>query len=392
MQGQRHAEIAGAGLAGLAMAAALGKRGWSVRVHERGHELREIGAGIMVWANGLAALESLGAREEATARAEPLQFWELFDERERLLQRDWMHPESNDLFGILRTDLHRALHNAALRAGAEIVTDSQVASAAADGTLTLRSGERLKADLVVGADGVNSRVRSTIGIPTRVRDLLDGCGRHLIPRRPTDIKGSVHEVWDGGRRVGIVPCTPDEVYVYMCCPIQDIEGREQTFARDTWIKSFPHLGDILERIPDGGRWASFADTKVETWSRGKVAVVGDAAHAMSPNLGQAACMAMCNAVALGQALDVTDNDVRKALEMWERSERPITDLTQRYSRFYGAIGTHWPRRLLTARSALVWGIARSPRLQRHINAAAYHTPSIDSRGASNGHAKTAVPA
>jgi 2-polyprenyl-6-methoxyphenol hydroxylase-like FAD-dependent oxidoreductase len=391
MDGQRHAEIAGAGLAGLAMAAALGQRGWSVRVHERGSELREIGAGIMVWSNGLAALESLDAREEATARAEALDYWELFDERQRLLQREWMHPERNDLYGILRTDLHRALHNAALRAGAEIVTDSHVVEANPVGELVLRGGQRMKADLVIGADGVNSRVRSSVGIPARVRDLLDGCGRHLIDRRESDPKGSVHEMWDGGRRVGIVPCTPDQVYIYLCCPIQDIEGREQTFARETWIKSFPHIKDVLERIPDGGRWASFADTKAETWSRGRVAVVGDAAHAMSPNLGQAACVAMSNAVALGQALEATGNDVERALELWERSERPITDLTQRYSRFYGAIGTHWPRRMLSARSALVWGIAKSPKLQRHINAAAYHTPSIGG-ASSNGHAATAAHA
>lgn len=373
---KRHAEIAGAGLAGLAMAAALGQRGWSVRVHERGAELREIGAGIMVWSNGLWALQQVGAYDEAFQRAEPLDFWELYDEKRRLLQREWMHPERNDLFGVLRTDLHRALHKAALRAGAEIVTDSHVAGATPAGELILRSGERLRADLVVGADGVNSRVRTSLRIRSTVRDLLDGCGRHLIPRLPTDPKRSVHETWDGARRIGIVPCTPDQVYIYLCCPTRDVEAREQTFSRETWIASFPHLKDVIERIPDGGRWASFADTKVATWSQGRVALIGDAAHGMSPNLGQAACVAMCNAVALGQALDVTGGDVPRALQMWEKRERPITDLTQRYSRFYGAIGTHWPSRLLSVRSALVWGIAKSPRLQRHINAAAYHTPSL----------------
>ena len=162
MDGQSHAELAGAGLAGLAMATARSQRGWMVRVLERGSELREIGAGIMVWAIGLAALEELDAREEATARAEALDYWELFDERKRLLQREWMHPERNDLFGILRTDLHRALANAAVRAGAEIVTDSHVHAAEPEGVLVMRDGTRIQADLVVGADGVNSRVRQTV--------------------------------------------------------------------------------------------------------------------------------------------------------------------------------------------------------------------------------------
>jgi 2-polyprenyl-6-methoxyphenol hydroxylase-like FAD-dependent oxidoreductase len=390
MEKQPHAEIAGAGLAGLAMAASLGQRGWSVRVHERASELREIGAGIMVWSNGLWALQQVGAYDEATARAESLDYWELYDERKRLLQKEWMHPERNDLFGILRNDLHRALHNAALRAGAEIVTDSHVAGASSNGELVLRGGERLKADLVIGADGVNSRVRASLGINAHVRDLLDGCGRHLIERREDDPKRSVIETWDGARRIGIVPCTPELVYIYLCCPTKDVEAREQTFNRETWVSSFPHLKELIERIPDGGRWASFADTKVDTWSSGRVALVGDAAHAMSPNLGQAACVAMCNAVALGQALEVTGNDVPRALSMWEKSEREITDLTQRYSRFYGAIGTHWPRRLLAARSALIWGIAKSPRLQRHINGAAYHTPALADRASSNGHTPVAA--
>ena len=84
---------------------------------------------------------------------------------------------------------------------------------------------------------------------------------------------------------------------------------------------------------------------------------------------------MANALALGQALDATD-DVPRALEAWERSERPVTDATQRHSRIYGKVGITWTSHLLDLRSGLVWLLGRSERLQKKTNAAAHHFPSI----------------
>jgi 2-polyprenyl-6-methoxyphenol hydroxylase-like FAD-dependent oxidoreductase len=373
---KRHAEIAGAGIAGLTTAIVLGQRGWSVRVHERGSELREIGAGIGVFQNGCWALQQIGAFEEATRGAEPLQRWELFDERRRKLQDVWMMPGVTESYAILRTHLHRTLADAAVAEGAEIVTDSPVREATPDGGLVLDSGRRLQADLVIGADGVNSKVRQSLGLTKKVKDLEDGCGRHLIVRKPMDPKLGQEEHWDGARRAGVVPCAPEQVYIFLCCPTRDVAAREQTRSRDAWVESFPHLRDVIERVPDGGMWAPFMDVSVHSWTSGRVALVGDACHSMAPNLGQAANVAMCNAVALGQALDACDNDVERALGVWEASERAITDNTQRYSRFYGTIGTRWPRPLLDARSLLIWGIARSERMQKRINVGAFHQPNV----------------
>jgi 2-polyprenyl-6-methoxyphenol hydroxylase-like FAD-dependent oxidoreductase len=379
-----HAEIAGAGIAGLTTATVLGQRGWTVRVHERGPELREIGAGIGVFQNGCWALHQIGAFEEATKDAEPLQRWELYDERRRKLQDVWMMPGVTESYAILRTQLHRTLANAAIAAGAEIVTNSPVKGATPDGELELQSGDRLKADLIIGADGVNSRVRESLGLTKRVKDLRDGCGRHLIVRKPSDPTLGQEEHWDGARRAGVVPCAPDEVYIFLCAPTKDVPATQQERSRQPWIESFPHLRDVLERVPDGGVWAPFMDVSVHSWIRGRVALIGDSCHSMAPNLGQAANVAMCNAVALGQALEATDNDVGRALSLWESVQRDITDTTQRYSRFYGTIGTHWPRPLLDARSLLVWGIAHSTHLQKRINGGAYYTPDVAAHVRQNG--------
>ncbi|GAA1788709.1 FAD-dependent monooxygenase [Planosporangium flavigriseum] len=371
----RHAEIAGAGMVGLAAAAALARRGWSVRVHERNAELREIGAGIAVWSNGVYALREVGAYEEAVAGTDRIDHWQLRDEKNRLVQEEWLMSGVSESYAILRPRLHQALANAARRYGAEIVTGSPVAGATPDGKLLLESGEALPADLVVGADGVGSRVRDSLGLARRVRDLHDGCGRHLIPRLPDDPNDMMVERWNGGRRIGIVPCTKDQVYIYLCCPEADVAGRNQSHDLSTWIETFPEFARYIKRIPPGGVWRSFADAVVTNWSRGKVALVGDAASAMSPNLGQAACVGMVNAVALAQALDAY-LDVETALAKWEQAERPVTDSTQKYSRFYGWIGTHWPRPALGVRSALIWTLAHSKHMQQRINVAARHVPAV----------------
>jgi 2-polyprenyl-6-methoxyphenol hydroxylase-like FAD-dependent oxidoreductase len=376
----RRAEIAGAGLAGLTAAAVLAQRGWKVRVHEQGEGLREIGAGIYLFENALRVLEEIGAYDDLAARAEQIFDGDLRDHNDRLvIRRNERRAVNSRLFVALRSDLHGALARAATAAGAEIVTGSRALAATPDGRLELASGFGDRADLVVGADGVHSRVRDSLGLATSIVDLQDGCGRHLIPRTPSDPVQRTFEAWNGGRRVGVAPASRDWVYVFLCCPSGDIAGRrQQPFDTEEWVRSHPAYADQLRRIPrhPEGRWLTFYDVRCRAWSSGRVAILGDAAHAMSPNLGQGACTAMSNALALGQAVTGRD-DVPAALRMWELSERPYTDRTQRYSLRYGRVGTRWPQRLLDVRSRIVPVVARSPRFRRAMSQAAEHVPRLE---------------
>jgi 2-polyprenyl-6-methoxyphenol hydroxylase-like FAD-dependent oxidoreductase len=373
------AEIAGAGLAGLTAAAVLAQRGWRVRVHEQAPELREIGAGIYLFENALRVLEEIGAFGDVAARAEQITDGDLRDHADRLVIRRNERQSVQRLYVAVRGDLHAALARAAVAAGAEIVTSSLALAATPEGRLEFASGFGDQADLVIGADGVHSRVRDSLGLARSITDLQDGCGRHLIGRTGDDPVNRTIEVWNGGRRLGVAPASRESVYIFLCCPSTDIGGRaQQPFDSAEWIRTHPAYASQLSRIPrhPEGRWLTFYDVRCRAWSRGHVAILGDAAHAMSPNLGQGACTAMSNALALGQAVSA-DHDVPAALRRWEASERPVTDHTQRLSLIYGRIGTRWPRPLLDVRSRLVPVAARSPLVRRSLSRAAEHVPHLD---------------
>src|SRR5262249_9780064 len=194
---KRHAEIAGAGFAGLTAACALAQRGWSVRVHERGERLRTTGAGIYIYENGLRVLAAVGAYEQAVRGAPLVHTREVRDHRDRLISVH--HWKDSRVFSLVRQTVIDALAAAARRAraeivtrspapsaGAGIVTGSVAAGASAEGELVLAHGRKLKADLIIGADGSNSAVREAVGLLSKRQYLVDGATRLLIAKAPQE--------------------------------------------------------------------------------------------------------------------------------------------------------------------------------------------------------------
>lgn len=371
----RHAEIAGAGFAGLTAAAALAQRGWSVRVHELGDRLRTAGAGIYIYENGLKVFEALGAYEAATRDAFPGRVREMRDDANTTVARiEWPPDGPLRMYSIVRQHCIDALAEAATKAGAEIVTGSEVAGAHSDGELVLRDGRRLKADLVVGADGVHSPTRESLGLVRSWKSLPDGAIRLLIPRthdERTRTDSQIYvEYWSGPRRVLYTPCSDDWVYLALLMLNSDDEARRIPVDVAAWSRSFPHLESLFPRIGDRGRWDPFLVIRLKRWSGGRVAIIGDAAHAMAPNLGQGGGCGMMNGLSLAVYLDRHD-DVAAALDNWERSERPLTEHTQRLSTIYG-----WPTTWPPWFRAWAYDLAhKSAWLNRQRLRTANHTPT-----------------
>jgi 2-polyprenyl-6-methoxyphenol hydroxylase-like FAD-dependent oxidoreductase len=150
----------------------------------------------------------------------------------------------------------------------------------------------------------------------------------------------------------------------------DVVAKAVPIETAAWIDWFPHLSDLITRIGEEGRYDRFEYIKLKRWSANRVAVLGDAAHALPPNIGQGAGCAMMNALSLGVFLDRYD-DIPAALAAWERQERPITDHTQRVSVFLG-LPTTWPAPL---RRGFFQLAGRSKWLIRQRTRTADHQPT-----------------
>lgn len=341
-------------------------------MHETAPDLRMFGAGIWLWENGLRALEAIGAFEQTVARTRRISAWERRDAKHRLLLRAEF-SEGDRLYIPPRAHLYDALLNVAAKAGVEIETNSSVVRASAAGEIEREDGTRFKADLVVGADGHRSQLRESLGLTKSFRSKTEGCTRLLIPRAPGETSTVSVEWWSGHRRLLVCPASDETIYVCLALGIDDERGRAVPVDKDAWLHSFPHLGDVIERIGSEGRWDVLSEVVCTAWSSGRAVVVGDAAHAQPPNLGQGANLAFANSLALAAVLDEA-RTIESGLRDWEQRQRPITDHTQRWSNLYGAVCEHWPSWLSDVRSFVVWGTGRSRWLDRKLSRAARHVP------------------
>ena len=338
MAQKRHAEIAGAGFSGLTMATALAQRGWTVRVHERSPEVRAFGAGIWIWENGLRVLANVGAADDAFADCTPALRYLERDARQRIIRDMPLALADSEsgvrMFCVTRQQLLMALYGAATRSGVEVVINSEVVAAQPDGRLETADGKIYRGDLVIGADGVNSKVRDSLGLLRSRHAHVEGGIRVLVPHEPgygSSVEGqSLRSWWSGKRRLLYTPCTSEVFYLCFTGQVKDGEASQVPLHKESWVRHFPFMEDMIDRVEGEQRYDIFETVKLESWHKGQVAVIGDAAHAMVPGLGQGCGIAICNALSLANQL--RDNEeIDSALAEWEMQWRPNTERTQLWS-------------------------------------------------------------
>ena len=340
----RHASlpvlVAGGGIGGLAAALALTRRGLDVKVLEQAPELGEIGAGVQLGPNGFAAFDALGIGPTARAHAVYTDEMVMIDALdETLVGRIPVGEAFRQRFGnpyavIHRADVHLSLLEAARASGRiEVLTSTPVARVEpSEGGVTVidAHGGRHHGQALIGADGVKSAVRAQyVGDAARVSGHV--VYRAVIDRQdfPADLRWNAASIWVGPDcHLVHYPLRGGEQYnVVVTFHSRQPEEWSVTEGSAQEVLSYfegicPRARQLIELPKSWKRWATADREPIGQWTFGpgnRTTLLGDAAHPTLQYLAQGACMALEDAVTLGEALRVHDNDFAAAFEHYQRS-------------------------------------------------------------------------
>jgi 2-polyprenyl-6-methoxyphenol hydroxylase-like FAD-dependent oxidoreductase len=300
--------IAGAGIAGLTTAIALQKLGIQTIVFEAAPALKPIGAGITLAMNAMRSLALLGVADQVTAAGQIMDSFTIMDARGNVMS----HVDNQKLhatYGVHNIAIHRAtLHQVLFDQLTEgtVVTGKKVVGyeETTHGILVrFEDGDTFESDYLIATDGVHSPVRRQIYPDAKPRYAGYTCWRSVMTNPGVPLPGP-SETWGANGRVGLVPLPNNQIYWFLCqnAPQNAPEMRNSTSA--DLLERFRHyhspIPQILEATPrESIIWSDIIDLKpLPNFACGKVLLLGDAAHATTPNLGQGACQAIEDAAVL----------------------------------------------------------------------------------------------
>jgi 2-polyprenyl-6-methoxyphenol hydroxylase-like FAD-dependent oxidoreductase len=351
--------IIGGGIGGLTAARALQQRGVRAHVYERAPELREAGAGIWLPPNAMQVLERLDLAADVQRAGDPIARIELWDARAGRLQTiglgELAARAGHTIVAIHRGVLQRILARA-LQAGTIHIGRTFVCAWEKDGgrvRARFEDGTEVEGSLLVGADGLRSALREHVvpGVPLRYSG--QSSYRALVPfELPAALGGASREVWGPGRRFGFSSIGGGLVYWYATwdAAAGGSDGPGEAKRRATALaEDFPVPVPALVAATEEAaliRTDLFDFRPIRSWHRGRLALLGDAAHATTPNLGQGGAQAIEDAWALARAL-AEDMDVETALRVYERRRMPRAKMVVERSWQVGKLA-HWANPLARA--------------------------------------------
>jgi salicylate hydroxylase len=336
-----HIAIVGGGIGGLAAALALVRRGIEVDVYEQAPELRELGAGVQISANGTRVLHALGLKD-ALEKVQVLpagkairlwntgQSWKLFDLGLQSVAR-YGFP----YITIHRGDLHGVIARALLQAkpgGIHLGRKCIGLAETPDGVeLRFESGEPVTAKLVIGADGVHSVVREHLFGAAKPQFCGIIAWRGVIPmeRVPASISRTIGTNWVGpGGHVIHYPLRAGTLMNFVGMgerPDWQVEGWNVRGTTTEVLNDFPgwhpDVHALIRNIDVPYKWALALRPIMDAWSKGCCTLLGDACHPMVPFLAQGAVMALEDGLVLARALQEYPNDHETAFARYEAARR-----------------------------------------------------------------------
>jgi 2-polyprenyl-6-methoxyphenol hydroxylase-like FAD-dependent oxidoreductase len=345
--------IAGGGIGGLTLAVALRPRGLHVTCLERNPDLEQGGAGLALSSNAIRELARLGLESAVIAAGKVITRAAILDSRGHPLGAEMDFSRLHRELGVPTVALHRArLHRLLLEAIGDGVVRTNLRVVDFEQcqekvTALCAGGERIEADLLVGADGLHSTVRAQfIGDGEPVYSGYTSW-RGVTPADAVRAPERVSESWGRGERFGIVDIGFGEIYWFACANAPQ-DGRDRDVHAEL-LERFSGWHSPIEQIiratrPERILRADITDRPpIKRWHDGRVVLLGDAAHPMTPNLGQGAGQAIEDAVALDHFLGEPIS-LEEALRAYEGRRVARANAITRASRHVGCVA-QWENRV-----------------------------------------------
>lgn len=329
--------VVGGGIGGLAAALALVRRGFRVQVLEQAPEIGEIGAGIQLGPNAFHAFDALGIGDKARSRSVFTDFMVMHDAIDeyqigKIETGEVFRQRFGNPYAVIhRVDVHLSLLEGAQETGrVEFKTDTHIERVEQNEngvTVYDQHGNVYEGIALIGADGVKSVVRDTyVKDPARVTG-------HVVYRAvvdkadfPEELRWNAASLWAGPNcHLVHYPLRGGEQYnVVVTFHSREQEEWGVTEGSKEEVLSYfqgicPKARQLIELPKSWKRWATADREPIEQWTYGRATLLGDAAHPTTQYMAQGACMAIEDAVTLGEALREHDNDWEKALDLYQRS-------------------------------------------------------------------------
>lgn len=342
--------IIGAGIGGLTTAIALHKKGFEVEVFESFAEFKPLGSGINLAINAMQVYKQLGIFEIILSNANPLTGMNVVDSQFGPLSRMTLEPFEQQ-YAVTNAAIHRStlqkilleqLPKGCVKLGKRLKHIEQSHEAI---QLAFEDGTNHLAEIVIGADGIHSVVKASIFGQRDLRDAGQLCWRGITDfELPAKYQHELFELWGKGERFGFVSIGKGKVYWYALRNDKKGNPLKKMFdGFDPIVKTIIHSTpeeQILEN--------QIADFKpIPHWSNGRVCLLGDAAHATTPNLGQGACQAVESAWVFSVAMEKNHPDFSKAFQEFEQVRKPKARKVVNTSWQLGKMA-HWKNPLAVA--------------------------------------------
>lgn len=334
--------IIGGGIGGLTLAIVLKQNGIDVEIYEQAEAFKKAGSGINLAMNAMQVFKRLGIYEDVMAEAyHTTKMNARTKSLELLIQADFKKYE--DEFQVKQVAIDRtALHRVLLKHAEEVdihmnKTIRTIVENNNGIELYFEDGSKSEASIVIGADGIHSKVRSSLFQESRLRDAKQVCWRGIADMEiPESFSGELNELWGVGKRFGFVPISDSRIYWFAVLIKQNGISRNEDLNAE-----FEHFAPVVKTVISKTNseeilFNEIWDLKpIQKWYKGNVCLMGDAAHATTPNLGQGACQAIESAMVLGMALK-EEQSVTAAFEKYQliRKEKAnyVTNTSWRFGK------------------------------------------------------------